>query len=93
MSSPSKNDTSLYDLRKEETIRLNCLKYSVPYASPDAPQTARKFMQSTLAKQKKRQQRGSLSSEIKQSQRTIKSLKRAARPDEVKEAARIADAN
>lgn len=93
MSSPSKNDTSLYDLRKEETIRSNCLKYSVPYASPDAPQTARKLMQSTLAKQKKRQQRGSLSSEIKQAQRTTKSLKRAARPDEVKEAARIADAN
>jgi hypothetical protein len=95
MSSSSKNDTSLCDLRKEETMRSNCLKYSVPYVSPDALQTARKLMQSTLATQKKRQQRAARLDEVKKAARIAdvnrKRKAKAAQTDEVREAARIAN--
>ena len=47
----------LCDLRKEETICSNCLKYNVPYAPPDALQTDRELTQSTLAKQKEKQKK------------------------------------
>ena len=92
MSSSSKNDTSLCDLRKGETMRSNCLKYSVPYVSPDALQTARKLMQSTLATQKKRQQRAARLDEVKKAARIAdvnrKRKAKAAQTDEVREAAR-----
>ena len=69
MLSPSKDDISLCGLRKEETIRSKCLKYSVPYVPPDALQTDRELMQSTFAKQKEKQkkkhQRHSLSPETR----------------------------
>ena len=49
---PSMNNLTLNDLKKEEIVCSNCLKYNVPYIPPDGPQTVRNLMQRTIARKK-----------------------------------------
>ena len=65
------NNITLSDLSKEEIVRNNCLKYKIPYAPPDAPQTVRRLMQITLAKQKKARLRELKESNLSESKRRL----------------------
>ena len=47
------NNLTLNDIKKEEIVRSNCLKYSVLYIPPDGSKIDRNLMRRTLAKEKK----------------------------------------